>query len=168
MTSIAWSNGPIFRNGAVGTEQACCCEQFCCFTDINCDIVVTVTYSNGQTRTNGDFQLNHLGNDMTLAPVIGYSVSNCNVVTFAHDQIAWIGEGQLFECYQVAVKQQKINCATCCEDGTACDCVIGSVVHENYSPVGGFGDCSDAPTTVHVTGISITLANCGDCPCEFP
>lgn len=25
MTLIAWNGGPIFRNGAVGTEQACCC-----------------------------------------------------------------------------------------------------------------------------------------------
>ena len=29
MTSIAWDNGPIFRNGAVGTEQACCCGFVC-------------------------------------------------------------------------------------------------------------------------------------------
>lgn len=29
MTSIAWSSGPIFRNGAVGTEQACCCNKGC-------------------------------------------------------------------------------------------------------------------------------------------
>jgi len=27
MTLIAWNGGPIFRNGAVGTEQACCCAQ---------------------------------------------------------------------------------------------------------------------------------------------
>lgn len=26
MTLIAWNGGPIFRNGAVGTEQACCCD----------------------------------------------------------------------------------------------------------------------------------------------
>lgn len=25
MTLISWNGGPIFRNGAVGTEQACCC-----------------------------------------------------------------------------------------------------------------------------------------------
>lgn len=32
MTSIAWNGGPIFRNGAVGTGQACCCETCapCC------------------------------------------------------------------------------------------------------------------------------------------
>jgi hypothetical protein len=27
MTLISWNGGPIFRNGAVGTEQACCCDQ---------------------------------------------------------------------------------------------------------------------------------------------
>jgi hypothetical protein len=27
MTLISWNGGPIFRNGAVGTEQACCCAQ---------------------------------------------------------------------------------------------------------------------------------------------
>jgi len=32
MTSIAWKNGPILRNGAIGTEQACCCGSTpeCC------------------------------------------------------------------------------------------------------------------------------------------
>ncbi len=25
MTLISWNGGPIFRSGAVGTEQACCC-----------------------------------------------------------------------------------------------------------------------------------------------
>ena len=27
MTLISWNGGPIFRSGAVGTEQACCCAQ---------------------------------------------------------------------------------------------------------------------------------------------
>jgi hypothetical protein len=27
MTLIAWNNGPILKNGAIGTEQACCCAQ---------------------------------------------------------------------------------------------------------------------------------------------
>lgn len=27
MTLIAWNGGPIFYNGAVGTEQACCCGE---------------------------------------------------------------------------------------------------------------------------------------------
>lgn len=30
MTSIAWSNGPIFRSGAIGAGQACCCNQCPC------------------------------------------------------------------------------------------------------------------------------------------
>ena len=30
MTSIAWDGGPILRNGAVGTGQACCCAPFSC------------------------------------------------------------------------------------------------------------------------------------------
>lgn len=36
MTSISWRNGPILRNGAIGTEQACCCStgpQCCCKAD---------------------------------------------------------------------------------------------------------------------------------------
>lgn len=165
MTSIAWDGGPIFRNGAVGTEQACCCEQFCCFTDINCDIVVTVTYSNGQTRTNGDFELDYLGND--TATVIDYLIENCNQVRYAHSEQPYFAAGDLFPCFQLATKTQQVNCTTCCEDGTACDCVIGAVIAENYAPFGGV-PCTNAPTTVRVTSISITLANCGDCPCEFP
>lgn len=27
MTLIAWRNGPVFKNGAVGTESACCCNN---------------------------------------------------------------------------------------------------------------------------------------------
>lgn len=49
MTSIAWNGGPIFRNGAVGTGQACCCSstvewRICeCGTLAPREVVVTVT-----------------------------------------------------------------------------------------------------------------------------
>jgi len=42
MTSIAWDNGPIFRNGAVGTEQACCCS---------CNVDVTESIGGENTGT---------------------------------------------------------------------------------------------------------------------
>lgn len=219
VTLIAWQNGkPVFKNGRVATESACCCGKcsgpcalssdctegcrclngqcvnecsgpcnssedcdqnceclggqctgVCCFSGINCDIVVTVTYSNGQTRTNGQYQIREDGSDIMYAPLIGYTVTDCNRVSFAHWELVYFGPGYVFPCYQVAYKTQAINCTTCCDDGTACDCSMGDVITENYEPYGGFnGDCSGPPSTVYVTNISFSIANCGDCPCEFP
>jgi hypothetical protein len=36
MTLITWDNGPVFKNGAVGTEQACCCNQPPPDCDVTC------------------------------------------------------------------------------------------------------------------------------------
>lgn len=44
MTSISWRNGPILRNGAIGTAQACCCQAGaqCCGIPNNCAVSVNV------------------------------------------------------------------------------------------------------------------------------
>lgn len=165
MAVVLYQGKVLTKNGKIAVSTDCCCgQQPCCIFSTNCTITVTVSYSNGQTRTNGELEIGYDGND--LATTIDYTIIDCNVVRFSHETLPWIGPGQLFECFQVAVKEQKVNCTTCCEDGTACDCTIGDVVAESYEPFGGLGDCSNQPTTVHVTGISITLANCGECPCN--
>lgn len=55
MTLISWQNGPIFRNGAVGTEQACCCTTCSprCYWAGNppTTVTVTVTMAGGASRT---------------------------------------------------------------------------------------------------------------------
>ena len=190
VTLIAWQNGrPVIKNGLVATEQACCCQRCggpcetsadcpsgcvcddgqcvspCCFSGINCDIVVTVTYSNGQTRTNGQNEITQYGDDF-LFEFVGYEIIDCNKVRYTHPEIGWAGPGQLFPCYQIAQKVQSIDCTTCCDDATACDCTLGAVVAENYAPIASGVECSDEPTSVHVTNVSFTLANCGECPCN--
>ena len=50
MTLITWNNGPLFRDGLVGTEQACCCPG-CCGIPANCTLTF---YVDGE-----DFVYNH-------------------------------------------------------------------------------------------------------------
>ena len=165
MTTIAWDGGPIFRGGAVGTEQGCCCNTPCCITSTNCTITVTVTYSNGQTRTNGENQLDEDGNDISDTP-ISASINGCNAVSFFHEILT---KGT---CTQGASKTQRLNCATCCADplGVGCDCTFGAVVEEDYElgRVEPDFECNPSPTYNYVTQIAFTLTDCGDCPCEFP
>lgn len=61
MTLIAWENGPIFRDGAVGTGQECCCQSVCCYWHGTpaTTVTVTVTPATGQART---FQVPFGGN----------------------------------------------------------------------------------------------------------
>lgn len=143
----------------------CCGSQPCCFTSTNCDIVVTVTYSNGQSRTNGDDQLDENGNPISDTP-ISVSIGDCNTVGFVH-QILSLGS-----CNQGASKQQKLNCTTCCTDpaGVGCGCTFGTIVSENYgfSPNDPGAECDPAPSSNYVTSVTFSLANCSDCPCEFP
>ena len=52
MTLIAWENGPIFRDGAVGTGQECCCDKGCtcppgCLDDLRISIGGSPTCSAG-------------------------------------------------------------------------------------------------------------------------
>lgn len=166
MTSIAWDGGPIFRNGAVGTEQACCCQQPpCCISSTNCTITVTVTYSNGQTRTNGENQLDEAGNEIGGTPISTY-ITDCNTIGFSHTILS---DGT---CSQGAFKEQKINCTTCCTDpfGVGCNCSFGTVVSETYTftPNDPGAECDQTPDINYVTSIAFTLTDCGDCPCEFP
>lgn len=164
MTSIAWDNGPVFRNGAVGTEQACCCQQVCCITGTNCTITVTVTYSNGQTRTNGDDQLDEAGNPISNTPISAY-IADCNTIGFSHQILS---DGT---CSQGASKQQLLNCTTCCQElGIGCNCTYGNVIAETYTfaPNDPGAECDQTPDINYVTSIVFTLTDCGDCPCEFP
>lgn len=51
MTLISWNGGPIFRNGAVGTEQACCCggpPPFTCESCPDCEFPAS-QYEQGST-----------------------------------------------------------------------------------------------------------------------
>lgn len=49
MTLISWNGGPIFRNGAVGTEQACCCDQPP--PPPNCDPCLNCEFPDDQSET---------------------------------------------------------------------------------------------------------------------
>lgn len=161
MTSISWKDGgPIMRGGAVGTEQACCCNQPCCISSTNCTITVTVAYSNGQTRTNGEDQLDEGGNPISGTPISAYVV-DCNTVVFSHQIIS---DGV---CNQAADKQQLLNCTTCCPLGVGCNCSFGTVVAEDYafSPNDPEAVCDQTPDINYVTSITFTLTDCGECPC---
>ncbi len=165
MTLITFQDGTVvFHGEKVGTEQACCCDQPCCITSTNCTITVTVAYSNGQTRTNGQNQLNEDGNEIASTAISAF-ITDCNTVGFSHEIINDV------TCNQGASKQQLLNCDICCESGVGCDCAFGSVVSENYAfnPNDPGGECDQTPDINYVTSITFTLTDCDDCPCnEFP
>lgn len=61
MTSISWQNGPILRNGAIGTEQACCCAPDVCASQCSGNSTpstITFTISNAAGLTFENFDPN--------------------------------------------------------------------------------------------------------------
>jgi hypothetical protein len=163
-------NGKLLvRDGALATSENCCCgDSPCCIQIVNCRIVVTVTYSNGEVRTNGQEQLDEGGNPIGGVLVRAFPIDDCNLVGFSHEMI------YSDVCNQGPVKRQRLNCQTCCNDvaggPVGCDCTFGEVEYEDYSfdPNDPGVDCDQAPEINYVTNISFSLDNCTDCPCEFP
>jgi len=156
-------------SGPCDTEEDCpvgcdCvdgqCVSPCCVSSIDCEIRVTVTYSNGQTRISGEDQLDEGGNSIEGSP-ISASISDCNTVSFSHYGL------NTGTCTQYARKNQKIDCSVCCPGGEGCNCSFGPVVSESYSFLANDpgADCEQEFEINHVTAISFSLVECGCCAC---
>lgn len=154
MTSIAWDNGPIFRNGAVGTEQACCCGQdtppCCSAVPTQCRLTLTLTLSDNSTLTyywpEDEFDV--------LAP--GSFGVTCNSVSASFGDY-----NPERDCGYSASKTQRIVCEKCCDDNTGYQCSLGSVTSELYT----FED-SGCPGNVgvRVVGIAFSGLDCDPTP----
>lgn len=166
MSPLYLYNGKfLLVDGKLATDQSCCCEE-CCIKNINCELLVTVTYSNSEIRSNEDDML-----DETGSPVSGFKIKNfaginqdcTNTVYFNH---IGMNDGN---CTQYATKTQKFYCNICCNDAffNGCDCSLTDILVEDYTPQANDPGASCSTFNgVYVTNISFSFINCIECPCR--
>lgn len=178
MTLITFQDGkPLFRDGKVGTEQACCCEgaEECCGGYLNCQVSYTVTLSTGQV-IEGTGYLPVLENTDVANSVGGleFSVVGERINGICRLRIRWTTE---YFCdlidYEVvgfaAYADYALSCGSCCEqdpiqDGYAFNCNIEEIAS---------GTSQDPPCANgiellgdHVSSVVVNSISCDDAECN--